>query len=179
MILGIDVSTSITGLAVLNSDGELIEYSSVILKNEKDIFMKGILIKEKLINLAEMYSFDKVAIEKPFEFFNSGGSSAMTMAKLQKFNGIVSWMCFEIYEKKPIYYTATQARGLVGIKVPRGQKSKEVVLEFLKESEPSFVIETTKTGKAKPHYYDMADAIVIAKACFKDESPALDEQDEE
>ena len=33
--------------------------------------------------------------------------SDKTMASLQKFNGIVSWMCFSIFDKKPVESLAT------------------------------------------------------------------------
>ena len=100
-------------------------------------------------------------------FFNSGGSSAKTMAALQRFNGVVSWMVYECFELEPEYLGATEARKLVGIKVPRGQKAKQVVLEHLIDNEKNFEIEYTRYGNPKPESYDRADAIVIAKAGYK------------
>ena len=88
------------------------------------------------------------------------------MAALQKFNGIVSWLVYELFEIEPKYITATSARKHVGIKVPRGQKAKEVVLNFLLENEKAFKIEYTKFGNPKPESYDRADAIIVAKAGY-------------
>ena len=88
------------------------------------------------------------------------------MAALQKFNGIVSWLVYELFEIEPNYITATSARKRAGIKVPRGQKAKEVVLDFLLENEKAFKIEYTKFGNPKPESYDRADAIVVAKAGY-------------
>ena len=127
MILGIDVSTSITGFSVIDGNGQLVYFSNVDLRKHKDFFKKAIVTKEHILDLYEKYDVTSVYIEKPFEFFNSGGSTAATMAKLQKFNGVVSWICFEVFEVIPDYLTANQARKLVGIKVPRGQKAKKVV----------------------------------------------------
>jgi Holliday junction resolvasome RuvABC endonuclease subunit len=180
MILGVDVSTSITGFAVV-SDGQLLYYDSIDLRKHKNIFDKTIAIKEKILDLYEMYQLNNddnssagfgdskfpiehIYIEQPFTFFNSGGSSAKTMAALQKFNGIVSWLLFEVFEIRPEYIGATSARKQVGIKVPRGQKAKQVVLEHLLDTEPAFTIEYTRHGNPKPESYDRADAIVIAKA---------------
>ena len=92
------------------------------------------------------------------------------MAALQKFNGILSWIIYEIFEIKPEYIGATAARKLAGIKVPRGQKAKQVVLEHLLETEPAFKIEYTKFGNPKPESYDRADAIVVAQAGYKTET---------
>jgi len=175
MILGIDVSTSITGFSVIDGDGQLVYFSNVDLRKHKDFFKKAIVTKEHILDLYEKYDVTSVYIEKPFEFFNSGGSTAATMAKLQKFNGVVSWICFEVFEVIPDYLTANQARKLVGIKVPRGQKAKKVVMEHLLENEPDFQVEWTRNGNPKPCYFDMADAIVVGKAGFESQKKQVDE----
>ena len=184
MILGVDISTSITGFAIV-ADGQLVYYDSIDLRKHNDIFDKTIAIKEKILDLYEMYQCNNddawrignseypiqhIYVEQPFTFFNSGGSSAKTMAALQKFNGIVSWLLFEIFEIKPEFIGATAARKQAGIKVPRGQKAKKVVLEYLLENEPAFNVEYTRHGNPKPESYDRADAIVIAKAGWKIEN---------
>ena len=184
MILGIDISTSITGFAVI-AEGELVFYDSIDLRKYKNIFDKTIAIKEKLLDLYEMYQCDNdssirigesqfpiehIYIEQPFTFFNSGGSSAKTMATLQRFNGIVSWIVYELFEIRPKFIGATSARKQVGIKVPRGQKAKKVVLEHLLKTEPAFKIEYTRHGNPKPESFDRADAIIIAKAGFSIEN---------
>ena len=180
MILGVDISTSITGFAIV-AEGQLVYYDSIDLRKYKNVFDKTIAIKEKILDLYEMYQLNNddtssagfgdskfpiehIYIEQPFTFFNSGGSSAKTMAALQKFNGIVSWILFEVFEIRPEFIGATAARKQAGIKVPRGQKAKQVVLQHLLDTEPAFTIEYTRHGNPKPESYDRADAIVIAKA---------------
>ena len=166
MILGIDVSTSITGFAVIGEE-QVVYYGSVDLRKEKDTFAKAIAVKKKLMDILVEFPISHIYIEQPFTFFNSGGSSAKTMAKLQMFNGIVSWITYELFEIKPEYVTAMAARKLCGIKVPRGQKAKQVVLEHLLDSEQDFKIEYTNRGNPKPESYDRADAIIVAKAGYK------------
>ena len=179
MILGVDVSTSITGLAIV-ADGSIVYYDSVDLRKYKNVFEKGRVLKEKIVDLYEAYQFsneefflgnskypiEHIYIEQPFTFFNSGGSSAKTMATLQKFNGIVSWFLYEIFEMQPNYVLAQSARKTVGIKVPRGEKAKAVVLKYLLDTEPAFNVEYTKKGNPKPESYDRADAIIVAKAGY-------------
>ena len=186
MILGVDVSTSITGFAIV-ADGQLVYYDSIDLRKHKNVFDKTIAIKEKILDLYEMYQLNNddstsagwgdstypiqyIYVEQPFTFFNSGGSSGKTMAALQRFNGIVSWLLFEMFEIRPEYIGATSARKQVGIKVPRGKKAKQVVIEHLLETEPAFKIEYTRHGNPKPESYDRADAIVIAKAGWEIEN---------
>jgi hypothetical protein len=96
--------------------------------------------------------------------FMGGKSSAKTLSTLTRFNGIVSWLVYELFEVKPKFIGASTARKSAGIKVPRGLKAKQVVLEHLLETEPAFKIEYTKFGNPKPESYDRADAIIIAKA---------------
>ena len=185
MILGVDVSTSITGFAIV-AEGVLVYYDSIDLRKHKNIFSKTIAIKEKILDLYEMYQLnnddtssagwgdsrypiEQIYVEQPFTFFNSGGSSAKTMATLQRFNGIVSWLLYEVFEIEPKFIGATSARKTIGIKVPRGQKAKQVVLEHLLATEPAFKVEYTRHGNPKPETYDRADAIVIAHAGYQTE----------
>jgi len=97
-------------------------------------------------------------------FFGSGGSSAKTMAILQKFNGIVSWLCYDIFEKTPVYFTAQYARKLNEITIIRGKDTKKQIIKWLLDKEPTFKVELTHKENPKPKYFDIADAIVIAKA---------------
>ena len=82
------------------------------------------------------------------------------------FNGIVSYIIYDLFEIKPQYIAASSARKECGIKIKRGEKAKEVVLNHTLNNEKAFKIEYTKFGNPKPESYDRADAIVIAKAGF-------------
>tara|TARA_Y100001958_G_C21058132_1_gene421929 strand:- start:251 stop:814 length:564 start_codon:yes stop_codon:yes gene_type:complete len=181
MILGIDISTSITGFAVV-AEGQLVYYDSIDLRKYKNIFDKTIAMKEKLLDIYEMYQcnnddvaagygaseypIEHIYIEQSLHMFMGGKSSAKTLSTLTRFNGIVSWLVFELFEIRPEFIGATSARKQAGIKVPRGQKAKQVVLQYLLDNEPAFKIEYTKHGNPKPESYDRADAIVIAKAGY-------------
>jgi hypothetical protein len=79
-------------------------------------------------------------------------------------------MCFDIFKLEPQYLAATSARKICGITIPRGEKAKPVVLNFLLENEDKFDVVYTKFGNPKPKYYDMADSIVIARAGHKKNS---------
>jgi hypothetical protein len=67
---------------------------------------------------------------------------------------------------QPKYVLAQTARKTVGIKVPRGEKAKAVVLKYLLDTEPAFNVEYTKHGNPKPESYDRADAIIVAMAGY-------------
>ncbi len=186
MVLGIDISTSITGFAIV-AEGQLVFYDSIDLRKYKNIFDKTVAIKEKLLDIFEMYQcnnednirlggsdypIEHIYIEQSLHMFMGGKSSAKTLSTLTRFNGIVSWLVYELFEITPEFIAATSARKKAGIKVPRGQKAKAVVLEHLLENEPAFKIEYTKHGNPKPESYDRADAIVVAHAGYSTEYTA-------
>ena len=164
MILGLDISTSITGYTILDGSGNLVEYGSIDTRKYKNFFTKVGVVEEKLISLRQSYAVQAIYIEQSLQSFRSGFSSAKTLSILSSFNGIVSWICYESYGIAPEYIAATSARKKYGIKIPKGIKAKEVVIKYLIDFEPGFAIEYTRNGNPKPYCYDMADSIVIARA---------------
>jgi len=167
MIAAFDISTSITGVTVLDDEGKIVLCEAVDTRNKNHfptIFHKAQKMKDKLLDLKAEYDIKSIYIEKNLQSFRSGFSSAKTLSTLSSFNGIVSWLCYEIFDIEPQYLAATSARKLCGIKIPRGEKAKPVVLKFLLDNEPSFVIDYTRNGTPKPESYDRADSLVIAKA---------------
>ena len=165
MILGLDVSTSITGYTIVDND-KIIVNGAWDTRKYKNFFDKVVHVKDGLDKIRKEYGtrITAVYIEQSLQSFRSGFSSAKTLSTLSRFNGIVSWLVFDKYKIQPEYIAATSARKLCGIKVSRGQKAKQVVLNFLLDNEPSFVIEYTRNGNPKPESYDKADSIVIARA---------------
>ena len=165
MILGLDISTSITGYTLIKED-EVILNGVWDTRKYKDFFEKVVHVKSGLEQIYEQYGkqIAAVYIEQSLQSFRSGFSSAKTLSTLSRFNGIVSWLVFDQYKVKPEYIAATSARKLCGIRVPRGQKAKAVVLKFLLDNEPGFVIDYTSHGNPKPESYDRADSLIIAKA---------------
>jgi len=165
LILGLDISTSITGYTLLDGD-EIILNGVWDTRKYKNFFDKVVHVRDGLEIIRKEYGtrITAVYIEQSLQSFRSGFSSAKTLSTLSRFNGIVSWLVFDQYKITPEYLAATSARKLCGIKVPRGQKAKQVVLNFLVDNEPAFVLEYTRNGNPKPECYDKADSIVIAKA---------------
>lgn len=167
MILGLDISTSITGICILDDNNEIVFNDYIDTRKYKCFFEKVSVVKERLLLLKSEYDIEHIFVEQSLQSFRSGFSSAKTLSTLARFNGVVSWLCFEMWDIKPEYIAAISARKLCGIKVPRGRKAKEVVVKHLLDNECSFVVEYTKHGNIKQHYYDMADSIVIARAARK------------
>ncbi|MEK9694846.1 MAG: hypothetical protein VW270_03720 [Candidatus Poseidoniales archaeon] len=170
MILGLDISTSITGYTILDNDGNIVLCDHIDLRKEKNFFKKADMIEDKLENISYRFYISRIYVEQSLQSFRSGFSSAQTLSLLSKINGIVSWQCYKIFGLQPQYLAATSARKLCGIKVPKGQKAKDVTLQFVVDNVPSFVIEYTRHGNPKAGYADRSDSYVIAKAGLISES---------
>lgn len=162
MIIGLDISTSITGVTVLREDGSVDYNFAIDTRKYKNFFKKVEIVKEKLEKL--VISPDAIYIEQSLQSFRSGFSSAKTLSTLSRFNGIISWICYETWGLQPEYIAATSARKQCGIKVPKGTKSKQVVVQYIIDNVPDVLIEYTKHGNPKPYCYDKADSWVVARA---------------
>ena len=164
MILGLDISTSITGYTILDSSGEIVVCDHIDLRKEKNFFKKIQIVNSRLEDIVKRYEVKAVYVEQSLQSFRSGFSSAQTLSLLSKINGIVSWLCYNLFDGEPKYLAATSARKLCGIKVPKGQKAKAVSLQFVVDNVPAFDVEYTRHGNPKAGYADRSDSYVIARA---------------
>ena len=164
-ILGLDVSTSRVGITILNSNADLIDCQVVKLNSKDQLEIRCDQLKNYLKLNYNKYNIKEIYIESPFVMFSGGKTTAMTMAKLQRFNGMVSYMVRQLYGINSVSIAANKARGLVGLKIKRGEKTKLKVIEWVESEYPKeFIVEYTRHGNPKPGTDDMADSVVIARA---------------
>ena len=168
MILGLDISTSITGLTILDDNGNVVLFDMVDMraKKYKSFFLKADAIERRLVQLKAAYKIDKIYIEESLQAFRPGLSSASVILTLGRFNGIVSWISYKIFGFEPCYIGASTARKALNIKVQRGENAKEIVLKRVMELESGFKVEYTPKGNPVAGSYDRADSYVIAKAGY-------------
>lgn len=166
IILGLDISTSITG-ATLVSEGEILESAFWDTRNKKHfptIYHKAKFVKDKIEDLKDRYNITHIYIEQSLHSFRSGFSSAQTLSMLSRFNGIVSWICWDLLNIQPNMIAASSARKSAGLTIHRGTNAKEKVLEFIVDKYPNIEILYTKHGNPKPGMLDKCDSIIIAIA---------------
>lgn len=167
MYLGLDISTSITGVTLLDDAGKVLLCEHINLKKESDLFKKAKIVEEHLVQIQpHSYTSLEVFIEESLQKFSTGLSSAKTLSMLTKFNGIISWIIWDKLGYSPQYIPAISARKECGIKVEKGKRAKEVVMQYMLDKEPWFKVEYGRTGKIRPHHYDEADSFIIATAGF-------------
>ena len=165
-ILGLDISTSITGATIVDNK-KILETTFWDTRNKKhfsSIYHKAKYIKDKIEDIKDRYSISHIYIEQSLHSFRSGFSSAQTLSTLSRFNGIISWMCWEIFSIQPQMIAATSARKHAGLTIKRGENSKQKVLEFVIDKYPGINIEYTRHGNPKPGILDMCDSIIISLA---------------
>ena len=164
--LGLDISTSITGATVIQEE-KILETTFWDTRNKNHfptIYQKARHVKGKLEELASKYKVSHVYIEQSLHSFRSGFSSAQTLSTLSRFNGIISWVCWDLFNIEPEMIAATSARKQAGVSIKRGDNAKEKVLQFIIDKYPNIEIQYTKHGNPKPGTLDMCDSIVIALA---------------
>jgi len=165
-ILGLDISTSITGITVM--ENEVIEDSYFLDTRNKrkfpTLYEKADLLQRSLQSVKNKYNIKSIFIEQSLQSFRSGFSSAKTLSTLSRFNGIISWQCFEIFQIKPEMIAASTARKKASVQIKRGENAKEKVLQFVLDKYPQVKVEYTKHGNPKPGTLDMCDSIIIALA---------------
>tara|TARA_R110002153_G_scaffold32649_4_gene98721 strand:- start:74 stop:631 length:558 start_codon:yes stop_codon:yes gene_type:complete len=163
-ILGLDISTSVIGMAVMDLDKNLIHYRNLKMSSKDDLEVRCWQFKQDLLSIFE-YDIEAVYVEQPAMMFGGGKTTAQTMSKLQRFNGMC---CYAVYTQTfmvPHLVHANTARKKMNIKIPRNVKKKKTyIVEQVKNKYPSFNYELTRFGNPKPGTDDIADAIVIAHA---------------
>jgi hypothetical protein len=172
VFLGLDISTSSTGWALVAADGTPIDIGWWDIAGIDGMHLKAEAVERGLRALPQP---DGVFVEENVLGFSSGGSTAHVIVTLAKFNAVVSHTCWRIWGIPPISIPAIRARSLVGLKVPRGENVKEHVLRWARaRSDDRFwPTRLIKTGKRKglevpvQGCFDAADAFLLVNAGMK------------
>ena len=181
--LGLDISTSCTGWSLVSLDDNQrvlkVKLGYIPLSKLKDPYDKADAVKNHLDNIKEeTTSIDAIFIEENLQAFRPGSSSAKTLVKLARFNGVVSYIAKKTFNKNPEFLNVNHARKSLGIKILRekvcGVSTKQQVLDWAGSldimKDYTWPTKTLKSGPRKgqevvdPVCYDMADALVIALA---------------
>lgn len=191
IILGLDVSTSCTGVCVIDSSIQPDSAGSHIVILDRIEFPKCETLWEKAdvvgsylsslklggvprdyakFNSERRYAsyIDRIVVEEPLMGFRTGMSSAQTITQLMRFNGIVSYIARNVYEIEPEYISSSHARKLCGIKLQKtavGGPQKEQVFAYMQASDLACITwPLKKSGKMVEWSRDACDAYVIARA---------------
>lgn len=167
MILSLDVSTSIIGVAIFSDDYKLHELTWVKFNaKEKSLFKK----LDYFIEFMEKYkhiNFTEVAIERELLAFRGKFSNAETLNKLARMNALISGYLYKKYNVEPEYYNVQTARKLCfpALQIPQSHPNKKTLLwEAVMKAEPTINWIYGKTGKLAEGSLDAVDAYVVGMA---------------
>ena len=172
MRLGLDISTSIVGLTILDQEKEKIVkiFHSDLTKIE-GIWNKVDHMKNLIHEINKEFNIKEVYIEEALSKFSRGKSSAHTISLLLRFNGILSYLIHQEMAIDPVYFSPSEARKICGLKVMSKKKSggknqKEQVFAQMCQHPllKDYVLTFKRTGTIKDHHYDEIDSLVIALA---------------
>lgn len=186
-VLGLDVSTSVVGVCVLDDQVPIDDVGSYIVLLDRIEFKKCKTLWEKADTVSAYLddlirgSFEsddkkhlqgvfpkRVILEEPLMGFRPGMSSAQTITTLMRFNGIVSYLSRRTFKSDPEYLNAAHARKVCGVKLQKtklGGPQKEQVFSHMSNKDLKHVVwPTKKSGQIVDWSRDATDAYVIARA---------------
>jgi hypothetical protein len=172
VVLGLDVSTTCTGICVIDESFNVVKLDHVSLSKCNTLWDKADLIMEYFVSAKASFAsgVTDVFIEESLQSFRPGFSSAATLTTLSKFNGLVSYFARQTFLVDPAYIAAPTARKACGVKLQNKKKCgidhKEQVFQHISANELSNVVWPKKRNSEKfvDWSHDEVDAYVIAKA---------------
>ena len=166
-ILGLDISSSKIGIALLN--GEEIIISEVLkFKPKTSLEERAEIFERRMRQINKQHVVYDVFVEQPAMMFKGGKTTAFTMATLQRFNGMCCYIVNIVFEMEAELINPNSARSTLGIKTPRcipPRAKKNFIIERMSERfGDNFTYNMTRQGNPQPGTDDRADALVVALA---------------
>lgn len=173
-LLGLDISTSCTGVCILDKNLNLVMLDAVKFPSSCiTMFDKADRGIEEIKKLVSGKNIEKIFVEANAKMFMPGFSSADTLITLAKFNILLSYLSHKAFGAQVIDVNVSSARKAVGFKSNKADKrpKKEQVKDYVIALHPEFPYKKhiAKTGSKKNQEVydasngDMIDAWVIAK----------------
>lgn len=154
--LGLDISSSITGVVLMDKNGVMLFMGHVPLTSVKykTIFDKADAVIDWIKdNVSDQFKVRRIFVEANAKGYSVGFSSADTLFTLAKMNALVSYLTHRWFGVPVIDVNVTSARSKIGYKNNKSIKKpvKEKVREFVLLNHPylPFQTRTVTTGKNK------------------------------
>ena len=180
IVLGLDISTANIGICAMDSESlELLSAHGLPMSKIKGLYPKAKAFEEKLLEVlkelaARNLQPDAIVIEQSLQAFRRNMSSAGTIAKLNRFNGMVSYIARTVADVPVCMGNVISVRKQLGLKLVKKSpvSTKDQVLEWVRCQKPMSDFDwPTKILKSGPnkgqqrfedYCYDIADAFVMA-----------------
>ncbi len=179
---GLDISTSVIGICVIDFDKRnkakliYINYYKPIKHTVEDKNMDFLLMlsetKKHILCLIKKYKPDYIAVED-FIRFMSKGSGAATIIPLAMLNRTICLTVFEQYPKIPLYICNIMSirtrikKDIERTDLPNKEEIPGILEKLLNITIPSPMKKTRSGMKVSETRQDMADSIAVAYYCHK------------
>jgi hypothetical protein len=171
MLLALDISTSVVGLALFGMEGENYKLHDLSYKKfnpKKNLFERFDEFVEYFKDFEIGIEIKEISIEEPLKKFKGKFSNADTIQKLTQMNAMISTFLYLKTGIKPNYYNVNNARSTVfpELKIPKSHPNKKYLIwEAVDKAEPKVIWKYSKTThKLIDENFDMADAWVVGMA---------------
>lgn len=184
IIIGLDISTTCTGVTILKEERKggnhivhtvfPVSFSGI---DKDDLTRKCDLLKSKIRNALNGHEPKCIIIEDYVKKFSGGKSSAHTIQILAHFSGMVKYMLHDLFPRTEIRYeNVNTVRKDLGIVLPKKEKGmstythtrlkKAHIIEWALQNEGALlkrIFSKTRNGNWTRETEDMADSYVMAK----------------
>jgi Holliday junction resolvasome RuvABC endonuclease subunit len=169
LVLGLDISTNMTGYSVIDENFHLLKYGTIDTSKKENWIEKANLFEFEISSKISPYNITDIGIEDILCKFTGGKSSAKTIISLARFNAIATLFCFQVFKKLPVHINVRRARSLAGVKIQKGEDSKEVVLNKVLEWYPDIILpKMKKKDSLDKSAYDITDSIIISRSMINE-----------
>jgi hypothetical protein len=175
LVIGLDISTTCTGVCGINGNGETTLFFPIEFKEKANLYEKTDFFIKRIKEEIKDKTVLSFEVEEPLKMFAGGFSSADTLHTLERFNGMCCYAIYNEFGITPKLHNVNSLRSRLGIKINKKDKTKstkEKVREIVLSLYPNLPI-ATKTitrGKRKGQIVpeksseDCIDAFIVAKS---------------
>lgn len=166
MILGLDVSTSCTGIAIVDDDGTPIVVGAVTTTHVDNLADKADAVLHAICDATADIQITAAFVEESLQAFRPGLSSANTICSLSKMNGLVSYLTQRAFGVHVSAIPSQTARKVCGIKLQRGEPAKQQVTRWALSNVLSGwdIPQKRRSQEPMEQVKDATDALIIAIA---------------
>ena len=175
MTLGLDISTTVVGIALFDNKNKLCNLEYIKFKSKTNLFQRLDDFVEHFEKLSSAISLESgenklshISIEEPLKAFRGKFSNAETIQKLTTMNAFISIYLYRKFGIEPRYYNVQTARktAFPELVLPKSAPNKKYLIwEKVVEKEPQINWTYSKsTHKLRDENFDMSDAYVVAYA---------------
>ena len=175
MTLGLDISTTVIGIALFDKNDKFCNLEYIKFKPKTNLFQRLDDFVEHFEQLSLAINLENgenklehISIEEPLKAFKGKFSNAETIQKLTTMNAFISSYLYRKFKIEPRYYNVNTARktAFPSLVIPKSATNKKYLIwEKVVEKEPQINWKySKKTHKLMDENFDMSDAYVVGYA---------------